>query len=247
MQIFGSCVAIAAAISASAFAGAPAGDPVAMIEAAKQLSAEVKATSSPLPESDGPLVRKAFDPVTVRSLPTTDLKLISQSCEAIGQAMIDYGGYMGRMGEKTTEAEATRAYDDVVLGTAAANFCAERAFSAVERAISKMPAENRGKAADALQIMRAGAKMTLEGMLELLALPEFKPTTPAVMIDAALEHPEIVASSFPVGERAEFRDKIRSYLPRVGTAIRPKVEALAAAYAKSDCNLSCKAASLAKP
>jgi len=120
-----------------------------------------------LGNADGKLVRKAFSPSTVRSIQTDDLATIGNSCSAIGAALKAYGDLIDRADAKPGGGRAmlTRTEDEIALGMAAANICAQRSFRAAEAFVSTLPQDRRTNARNGLKMMRQGAALTITGAL----------------------------------------------------------------------------------
>jgi len=237
--------------AAAPHAGAIAApDPQSLIDANVQLTARIKATApgKPLPslDNDGAaLVRVAYDAETIRTAPLDDAGVIGGMCEAIGNSMVAYGTAMEQEAHGDSAAlqtETVRLQNEFSLATAAANICVQRAFRSVDSVIATLSPEVIGNIAPALQMMRTGTAMTIEGTIALLEMEGYTPANQELMVTAMAEDSAVVAASFPAAERQKLATMVRDAAGRARPGLKPALERLARSFAANDCNNICKAA-----
>lgn len=216
-----------------------------LIDAGKTLATRLGAATGfanvpTLTNADAPLVRAAFDADAVRAMPL-DLDTVSNSCIAIGTAIVAYTQFATRTGN--AEAAMLRLQDEIALGTVAGNVCVQRGFHAVSAVVETMPEAARGGVQGPLKQMRDGAEQTIMGTLQASSATTLSVKNRTAMLAAVLEDAPVVAASFPAGERQRVRQLILGWQARLPVADRKTVAAIAAAFAAPACNVLCKAAS----
>ncbi|MBO9714128.1 hypothetical protein [Sphingomonas sp.] len=246
--MMGKAVLLAAAIGLAvpALAATP-GDPEALISATATLKAKLDGaakTDQPplLTNGDAALVRTAFDADTVRAIPANP-DVAGRACTGIGLAIVAYVDFGNRQtgGGSALDAFVIKIQNEMTLSAVAANLCLGRGFLAVEPIVAKMDAGNRTNIAPALRQMHDGADQTINGSLSTVASPEFSAANRASIVAALIESAPPIAASFSPADRAAMHDKVLGYVKTAPADIRAKINALAAIYAKPDCNAICKA------
>jgi hypothetical protein len=216
-----------------------------LIDAGQALATRVGAATGfanvpMLTNADAALVRAAFDADAVRKTPL-DLDTISNSCIAVGTAIVAYTAFAARTGD--AETALLRLQDEVTLGAVAGNLCAQRGFHAVSAVVDAMPEAARGRVQGPLKQMRDGAEQTIMGTLQAATAKPLRAKNRTAMLAAILEDAPMVAASFPAAERARVRQLILGTQAGMPVADRKTVAAIAAAFAAPACNVLCKVAS----
>ena len=215
-----------------------------LIDAGKTLATRLGAATGladvpALSNGDAALVRAAFDADAVRRMPL-DLDTVSNSCIAIGTAIVAYTQFAARTGD--AEAAMLRLQDEVALGAVAGNVCVQRSFHAVSPVIEAMPEAARGGVQAPLKQMRDGAEQTIMGTLQAASAKTLSTKNRTAMLAAILEDAPVVAASFPASERQRVCQLILGWQARLPLADRKTVSAIAAAFAAPACNVLCKTA-----
>lgn len=215
-----------------------------LIDAGKTLATRLGAATGfanapMLSNADAALVRAAFDADAVRKMPL-DLDTVSNSCIAIGTAIVAYTQFATRTGN--AEAAMIRLQDEVSMGAVAGNLCVQRGFRAVAPVVESMPEASRAGVQGPLKQMRDGAEQTIMGTLQAATDTGIRAKNRTAMLAAILEDAPAVAASFPAGERARMRQQILGKQAQIPVADRKTVTAIADAFATPACNALCKTA-----
>lgn len=220
-----------------------------LIDSGKTLQANLATNPKDPPmltNAGAPAVRRAFDAQAVRTLPVSDMALVSNSCISIGQTIVAYVNWATRTTANAPDPNAAaetamlRIHEEMAMGAVAANLCVKRGFLAVAPVVEGMAAAERAGTATPLSQMRTGTVQTIEGTLNSVVLPSTTPANRIKMLDSVLEGLPLLAASFPADERAKLRLSVLSIAARAPKATKAKFNQIAAGFAATACNTLCK-------
>lgn len=219
-----------------------------LIEAGNALQAQLKTAAKDPPmltNAGAPLVRTAFNADAIRTLPVSDVALVSNSCIAIGQTILAYVDFATRTSANApdpnvaSEAAMLRIQEEMTLGAIAANLCVKRGFQSVLPVVEGMDSTTRAGAATALGQMRAGTVQTIDGTLNTVVLAPTRPANRIRLLDSVLEGLPALAASFPSDERAKLRESVLKLAATAPQATKAKFSQIAAGLAATQCNTLC--------
>jgi hypothetical protein len=243
------------ASAAAAATRAPASGQ-AVIDANNQLAARIAETPAgqPVPmlsNNGASLVRAAYDAAAIRAVPLDDAMTIGGICQALGNSIIAYTNAIERETQGDTakaNAATVRLQDEFTLGTVASIVCGQRGFRSIDGLIAPLSASTLIDVLPALELMRTGYGMILEGSLEMLAIEGFTPANKALIVAALNEDNGVVAASYPTADRRRRGGMVREAMGRLAPSLRPGLSRLARSFDAPDCNHICQAGTAnAKP